>query len=147
MEDLKKRIDNFINLHPSECYAIQYVKEMSEDDVTNIYKKYITPIVDFDDENKKRLFNKLEKTSRITYKANNENSRSWYQICRELANILLVDSSEDINILNSVDALVRLKLWEYTNSNILSEYKEYASMIWNIISKDNINFRNKYFIK
>ena len=144
---LKERIDNFINLYSDEHYKSQYVKEMNKEDVKDIYNKYIAPILDFDDSKKTVLFNKLEKASKNTYRESNENSRSWYRICKELALILYVDSLEEIDINNSVDALVRLKLWEYTPLNTLSEYKDYASIIWSTINKDRVNFRDKYFIK
>lgn len=146
MEDLKKRIYNFINLHPNENYKIQYVKEMGNEDVKIIFNKYIAPIVNFDETKKTRIFNKLEKSSKKTYKESNKNSRSWYRICKELAKVLYVDSINEIDINNSVDALVRLNLWMNATTNTLPEYKEIASMIWDIISKDKVNFRGTYYL-
>lgn len=118
MTNLKNRIDNFINLHPSEKYKIQYVKGMNHEDVMDIFNKYIIPIFNFDDDGKSILFNKLEKSSNNTYRVSDENSRSWYLICMELAKILYVDSSEDINVPNSVDALVRLNKWDNTSQGV-----------------------------
>ena len=146
MTNLKNRIDNFINLHPSEKYKIQYVKGMNHEDVMDIFNKYIIPIFNFDDDGKSILFNKLEKSSNNTYRVSDENSRSWYLICMELAKILYVDSSEDINVPNSVDALVRLNKWDNTSQGVFLKYKDFTSVIWSTISKDKVNLSDRYFI-
>ena len=146
MVDLKNSIDDFINLHPSEKYEIQYVKRMNYEDVMDIFKRYIIPIFNFDNDKKRILFNKLEKSSNNTYKVSDENSRSWYLICSELAKILYVDSSENINIKNSVDALIRLNKWDNTSQGAFKKYKDFTSVIWSTISKDKIDFSYRYFI-
>ena len=107
-EELRQKIDGFIEM-VGEHYEI--VEDVKPEHVDYIYEKYVTKVLNLDEQKKERVLNKM-KSSWVSNK-DHRMIRQWGRACIGLAELLKATSGEELNKMRSIDVVTRISRWSY----------------------------------